>query len=334
MFWISAVIVVAGFAGWLFRPKWLRVARKMQAAQRAFQRKEWVRAEQLYREAIVGAELLNESGRSRLLCPCLVDLATICHRGAKLREADELLQKAVALREPGDQFESNSFALAHHALGRIRIDQGRYVEAQHSFERSIHWHESTGNKGMAVVELQNAGDALLLQSEFAQAEKVFLRASDMEREVIHEQLQRNGKIPGASTSISMTQPDIYFSQKRWPDALIAYRQKVSRWQKATDVPEIVDVPRLQMRLAAVLGNLQDFSAAIQIYRNCIEKLATEWPEVHPKAAVCLAKLAGALAADGKRYESKETAEKSLQMFAACSLPDHPEAEICRGLVTV
>jgi tetratricopeptide (TPR) repeat protein len=145
-------------------------------------------------------------------------------------------------------------------------------------------------------------------------------------------MQREGKIPGASTSISMTQPDIYYSQKRWRDALIAYQEKVSHFLGVADVPDIVNLPRLQMRLAAVQNNLQDFPASVQTYQKCIERLTTDWAAVHPKVAVCLAKLAGALVANGNLEDSKKTAGKSLEMFAACGLPDHPEASVCRDLV--
>jgi tetratricopeptide (TPR) repeat protein len=325
MLWIGAVLLVIASIYWFLRSNWLTINTNLQQARQAAERKDWARSEVQYAQTFRAIKLLKEPANTRYLRTASVGLAGVFHRRGKFQEADELLSAVVQLNAPANRFESTDMALAHDTLGQLRLDQGRYVEAQQAFERALQICEDIGDKTLIVMELQRLGDAFLRQSQFEQAQQVLLRANDVEREVTSELLRRTGKDPTGYVMTSFSQPEIYFSQQKWSDALPAFESKVSSWERAVTRPDNVDLGALQMRLADIQGRLGDSQTSTETYRRALGTIRRDWTDNHPRVAGCLAALALALKAGD---EKNEAARDALEIFAACGLETHPDALAC------
>jgi predicted negative regulator of RcsB-dependent stress response len=329
MLWIGAVILSCAAVYWFLRSKWLTINTTLRQALQAAERRDWKCAEVFFARAMQVVKTLQEPAQSRYLRTAAVGLAGVFHRRGRFQEAGELLSAALELREPANRFESNDLLLAHDTLGLIRLDQGRFIEAQKSFERALQLCEGIGDKTLILMELQRLGDVFLRQAQFERAEQILLRACEVEREMTSEQLRRSGKNIAEYVITSFSQPEIYFTQKKWSEALPALEAKVSHWERAVTRPDNVDLGTLQMRLADVQGRLGNSAASIETYRRALDTIKRDWTEGHPRVAVCTGALAVALeAGDGKN----EAAREALEMFAACGLEAHPDAAGCREIL--
>jgi tetratricopeptide (TPR) repeat protein len=212
------------------------------------------------------------------------------------------------------------------------MDRGDYATAQQYLQKAIVQREKTGNQGWMIMELQTLGDVLLRQQKFDEAEQILIRANDTEKRVTHESLVRQGKDPGSMVIISMSQPDVYFSQRRWTEALKVYQEKVTHWERSLTRPDNVDLGHLQMRLAEVQTNLGDASAAAESYRHAAESFQRDWTGEHPRVALALGRLSEALQAANHCDEARRAAKSALDLFESNGIPQHPQAAACRQVL--
>jgi tetratricopeptide (TPR) repeat protein len=251
-----------------------------------------------------------------------------------LDEAESLFQEALTGWQPDAPQVFDDLCFGHVTWGQLCLDRGRYAEAQEHMQKATLLRQNLGNRGWLIMELQALGDALLRQDKFDEAEQVLTRCNDLEKQVIHESLVCQGKNPGASVMISMSQPDVYFSQRRWPEALKVYQEKVTHWERSLTRPDNVDVGHLQMRLGEVQAHLGNASAAAETYRHAAESFKRDWSGEHPRVARALGRLSQALGASNQVEDARRAAKSALQLFESNGIPQHPEAEACRRLLKI
>jgi tetratricopeptide (TPR) repeat protein len=330
MWWIVTAVALA-FCLLFFQSKTGRFFKLWPRAESAFARRSWHEAESLYRQTLVVAKSRGDS-KSNYCRHCQVQIARIRYRLGDLAEAESLFRESLTGWEPDAPQVFDDLCFGHVTWGQLSMDRSCYAEAQEHLHKAILLREKSGNKGWLIMELQTLGDALLRQEKFDEAETVLTRSNDIEKQVIHESLVRQGKNPGSTVMISMSQPDVYFSQRRWPEALKVYQEKVTHWERSLTRPDNVDLGHLQMRLAQVQAHLGDAAQAAQTYRHAAESFKRDWSDEHPRVACALARLSEALSVSSQQEEARRAAKSALRLFESNSIPRHPEAEACRRVL--
>jgi tetratricopeptide (TPR) repeat protein len=331
VWWIAGIVLLA-LTLLFFRSKTRGFLGLWVRAEGAFARRSWQEAESLYRQTLAVASRRNP--QSNYCRHCQVQIARIRYRLGELDEAESLFQEALTGWQPDAPQVFDDLCFGHVTWGQLCLDRGRYAEAQEHMRKATLLRENQGNRGWLIMELQALGDALLRQDKFDEAEQVLTRCNDLERQVIHESLVSEGKNPGAAVMISMSQPDVYFSQRRWPEALKVYQEKVTHWERSLTRPDNVDVGHLQMRLGEVQAHLGDASAAAETYRHAAESFKRDWSGEHPRVARALGRLSQALGASNQVEDARRVAKSALQLFESNGIPQHPEAEACRRLLKI
>lgn len=326
--WYS-VAFIALIAILALRSRLLRHIYLLTKAQNAFTAKQWPEAERLYRAALNCAPGGPESNYHR---GCQIQLARIRYRRGDLLEAEAFLQRSL----PGWAQDSpgvlDALSIGYVTWGQVCLDQGRYLEAQGHLVRALRLRERTGNDALMIMELQTLGEILLRQEKFDEAESILQRSNEIEGKVVHQVLSREGTNPSSRVVVSMTQPDVYFSQRRWAEALNVYQEKVVHWERSLTRPDNVDLGHLQMRLAEVQTRLDDQPAAIETYRHAAASLVKDWGEDHPRVAFALSRLSQSLNNANERTEACRLAQQALDLFESHGAPEHPEADCCRQVL--
>lgn len=327
MWYLFAVIVVAAILA--LRSRLLRHIYLLTKAQNAFAAKNWPDAQVLYAGALECAPGSSDSNYRR---GCQVQLARIRYRRGDLAEAEMYLQQAL----PGWTQDSpgvlDALSVGYVTWGQVCLDQGRYLEAQGHLVRAVRLREKTGNDALMIMELQTLGEILLRQEKFDEAQPILQRSNEIEGEVIHRVLVKEGSNPSSRVVVSMTQPDVYFSQRRWTEALNVYQEKVVHWERSLTRPDNVDLGHLQMRLAEVQRHLDDQASAIESYRHAAASLTRDWGEDHPRVAFALSRLSQTLNDANECNEARRVAQQALDLFESHGVPQHPEADHCRQVL--
>ena len=302
----------------------------LKRAHGAFAARSWHRAEALYRQALA----IAQDPKSNYDRHCKVQLARIRYRLGDLAEAESLFQHALTDWVAKAPRVWDDLCSGHVTWGQLCLDQGRYEEAQAHVQEAVQLRRKQGDDGGLITELQTLGDVFLCQGKYEEAERIITQCTDLEKKIIHQSLLRQGKNPANATMISMSQPDLYFSQRRWQEALQVYEQKVVHWERQLTRPDNVDLGHLKMRLAAVLEHLGETAKAAETYRRAEESFRLDWTDAHPRVALALGHLSQALTKAHQTEEARRAAKSALELFRSNGIPDHPEAEACRRLLRV
>ncbi|MCC6364226.1 MAG: tetratricopeptide repeat protein [Bryobacterales bacterium] len=310
--------------------QWSAAAKRAGAA---FDRRDWLDAERHCRVCLSIAMMLEEPARAMYEGHSLMQLAHALYRLGRMREAESTLRQALPRLRASFTGGHPGISAGHALWGDLCMDQGRYPEAEQQYERAVAADEQIGNIGMMIFALQRLGEVLIQQARWNDAEEVIDRCVKLEVQVLRDELRRTGEQPDGSQILSMSLPDLYFSQRRFEDATRVYQQKVDYWEHTHVRPDSIDLGRLQTRLGIAQAMTGHYEGSVEMLRRAAETYRREWSADHPRVAVSLARLAVVLERAHRGDEARAAAQGARELLAAKGLEEHPEFQRLAGLVS-
>jgi tetratricopeptide (TPR) repeat protein len=242
------------------------------AAHNATTKKDWATAKKFLTLAREKAGKLKEPLLSQMTAVVELQWGTVLYLQGNFEEAEEMLRqglvKARAALAPG----ANVLMYGDVAWGELCTDSGRHAEAEVIYRRVLAVDEERGNIGGAIFDLQRVADCLIRQDRRVEAMCEIRRAMDMEASIVK------------GNPISMCLPDLVFCREEYEEARKLYREKVEYWQQQANVPEQIDVGRLQMRLAISEARTGHAAEANEMFTRAAATYEQTLGANHPKVA--------------------------------------------------
>jgi tetratricopeptide (TPR) repeat protein len=273
MVWVTAALagILICFLVFVRTPMRRAIALNL-AAQRAGRRKDFRSAIAYCRASYQAADKVKEPDRSQAQAKTQILLATLLYRQGSMREAEKLFERGFArTREAGCYPEMKP---AYVVWGDLCTDQGRDEEAEQYYNLALQGEKQIGNIGGLVFGYQRMGDCLLRQGKREPAEEALQLAMAAETSIVQPQ--------GDSPVISWVLPDLHFCREEYEIAGTLYREKVEHWEKQAARPELIDLGRLQMRLAECHAQAGHRVEAMAMYSRAEHTFAQDWGAGHPK----------------------------------------------------
>ncbi len=254
----------------------MTAAELLESARRWQQAGDLPRAENAYRELLIGEQ--NNAELWYLL-------GVACRNQGKLDEALSAYQRAIELRP--------DLAQAHNGLGIVRQQQGRLAEAAASFESAVRARpdfapahnnlgnvlKETGRNDLAMTAYQ---EAVRLKPDFAEAHS---NLGNLQREL--------GQVDEAMASCRLAlqlKPDFaighnhlgaaYSKKRRWDDAAACYRQAIAL---------LPAYPEAHSNLGDALRELGQLDEAAAHFREAL-RLRPDLAEPHAGLSLVLLQL--------------------------------------------
>src|SRR5262245_28654413 len=172
-----AMMAIAGHPGVLFSQGLTDWRTLLNAANRLYRTND-AGAEKAYLEAAEHARLLNDGGEA--LAAVYTDVGGFYVDNGRYREAEDLLGKAIAIRQGNPDTPQRDIATTLESLACAYRSTSRYAEAEALLGKAIHLVErSPGSDPIALAYLLNSlGDLYLEVWRWTEAEKTFRRVLD------------------------------------------------------------------------------------------------------------------------------------------------------------
>lgn len=136
-------------------------------------------AEQCVRRAV---QLFTKQQNLPRQCAALNRQAEICRAIQEFDEAERLANKSLALSAVESMAPQDERGHSYLIKGRIAFDRQDWSGAGSHFERALHLYDAAGNGSRSAVCIQNLGRVRLMETQFDEAEVCFQRAIQMLKE--------------------------------------------------------------------------------------------------------------------------------------------------------
>jgi len=280
MIWALAVIAIGAIAFfiWMNRPSRL-VITLSSAADGATNKKDWAGAAKLLKLAREKATTLKDPLCSTMTAVIELQWGTMLYRQGKFEEAEELLRQGLVKARAGLPPGANVLMYGDVAWGDLCTDSGRHEEAEQHYRRVLHVNEDRGNIGGAIFDLQRVADCLIRQERRIEALCEIRRGLEMEAKIVK------------GDPVSMVQPDLVFCREEYEEARKLYRAKAEMWEREGNVPDMIDLGRLYLRLAVSEARTGHTAEANEAFAQAEKAYQRTLAEDHPKLTAARAYLA-------------------------------------------
>lgn len=257
------------------------------------------------------------TGRNADQAHVAIDLANLLYDGARYAEAEQLMRRALALREEEFGGEHVMIAPALNDLAFLLEATGRPAEAEPLFRRALAINESAlGPEDPAVsINLNNLASLLQATSRPEEAEPLFRRAL-----AINEK-SYGPEHPTVAITVN-TLAHLFQATGRQEEAEPLFRRALAIWEKTLG-PDHPYVAGALNNLAETLRLERRFTEAEPLLRRALAKWETSLGENHPNVAAALSNLALLMGATGRPAEAEPLIRRALAIDEATHGPDHP-----------
>jgi len=234
------------------------------------------------------------------------------------KEAEPLLQSALALREetlpPGNPDVADSL----DSLASLYVDQGRYAEAEPLYKRSLAIYEKALGPDHPEVakSLNNLANPYMDQGRYADAEPLYKRSL-----AIYEKAFGPDHPDVAVALYDLA--SLYYHQGRYSEGEPLCKRALAIQEKALG-PDHPKVANSLNNLASFYWNQGKYAEAEPLYKRSLAINEKALGPDHPEVASNLNDLANLYSRQGKYAEAEPLFKRALAIQEKALGPDHPD----------
>ncbi|RIK67423.1 MAG: hypothetical protein DCC65_06225 [Planctomycetota bacterium] len=248
---------------------------------------------------------------------------------AQYAEAEEQVERALALYRAKQGDEGFDSAEALQLRGSVRSLAGRLEEAERDFRAALAAQRARRPAGHAAVAacLNDLATTITSQGRYDEAAAMLTEALEISRRAENE---RESVLPEVVNNLGL----VYLLQKNWTSAQPLFHEAVRLNQRL--------LGRLHPNIATNLDNLAqsyqgkgDLDSAEKHYREAIAMRRELFGSDHPDVAASLHNIATLLWIRGDRAGAEKAVRESLDIFRRVHGPAHPDVvRVVHSLVSV
>jgi CHAT domain-containing protein/tetratricopeptide (TPR) repeat protein len=277
---------------------------------------------------------------------------------ARYGEAEEALQRALAIWEKAFRPNDPDVARVLNDLGIVYWEQGRYGDAERLYKRALAIRESARNVPRDVAQsLSNLGLLYWREGKYAEAEEFYQRALAIDEkalgqnhpdvaailgnlgEVYYEQgnyvdaeellkreLSIREKLGAINTELATNLNDlanVYYRQGKYADAEPLFKRSLAIYEKALgpDHPRVADSLN---NLALLYEDQGRYADAESLHERSLAITQKALGPDHPSVASSLNNLASLYEQQGRHADAEPLYKRSLAIREKALGPDHPD----------
>jgi serine/threonine-protein kinase len=272
-----------------------------------------------------GAERIERelAGQPAVRAGLMATIGHVYHELGLHEPAEKQLEGALALLRADPGADPESLAAAAEALGTLRLDQARFVEAADLLRAALAHHEREhGRRSEDVARLLNdLGTLEWERDDFAAAEPLLVEALETRR-ALHG--ARGAELAETLNNLAL----LYQEQGKLDQAEPLFRESLEIRRASDAGPG--RVARAIGNLALLLDDKGDYGAAEALYRESLAMEVEVYGAEHPVVANTLNNLASIRYRGGDYAEAEALLRRSLDLQVRTYGAEHPQPAITRG----
>jgi tetratricopeptide (TPR) repeat protein len=269
----------------------------------------WPQCERLLTQALATAQLVEQYQIRSLEAGSLFHkTASYLYDRGRYPEAEELYQRALAIREQQLGASHPDVAYTLNSLANLYSEQGKYAEAEALYKRALAIREQQLGASHPDVTYPLNGLANLYyeQGKYAEAEELYQRAL-----AIREQ-QLGADHPSVATSLNDL-ADLYYEQGKYAEAERLYERALAIFEQQL-VTSHPDVGYPLTGLANLYSEQGKYGEAEELYQRALAIREQRLGTAHSLVADPLTGLAVLYSEQGKYAEAEVFYRRALAIF--------------------